>query len=219
MSAEFAVTNQGSSDLYKLIKMIMLKNLNPCIVFAFSKRECENNALQISRLDFNTEQEKTNVQQIFENGIRSLSEDDRSLPQIENLLPLLQRGIAIHHAGLLPLLKEIVELLFQEGLIKVLLPLKLFSIGLNMPARTVLFTSVRKWTVRHEVAGIRRVHPDVRPRWKERKDDRGIVILMLDEKMQPDVAKGMLKGEADRLNSAFHLKYNMIVEFAQGGGR
>jgi ATP-dependent RNA helicase DOB1 len=62
---------------------------------------------------------------------------------VAHLLPLLLRGIGIHHGGLLPLLKEVVEILFQEGLIKVLFATETFSIGLNMPARTVLFTSVQ----------------------------------------------------------------------------
>jgi hypothetical protein len=54
-------------------------------------------------------------------------------------------GIGIHHSGLLPLLKEVIEILFQEGLIKCLFATETFSIGLNMPAKTVVFTSVRKY--------------------------------------------------------------------------
>ncbi len=60
-------------------------------------------------------------------------------------LPLLRRGIGIHHGGLLPILKEVIEILFQEGLIKVLFATETFSIGLNMPAKTVVFTAVNKW--------------------------------------------------------------------------
>jgi ATP-dependent RNA helicase DOB1 len=85
------------------------------------------------------------VGQIFGNAINSLSEDDRKLPQIEHILPLLKRGIGIHHSGLLPILKEVIEILFQEGLLKVLFATETFSIGLNMPAKTVVFTSVRKF--------------------------------------------------------------------------
>jgi ATP-dependent RNA helicase DOB1 len=60
-------------------------------VFSFSKRECEENAIQVSKLDFNTEQEKEMVKSVYTNAIMSLSEADRTLPQIEHLLPLLQR--------------------------------------------------------------------------------------------------------------------------------
>jgi len=59
------------------------------------------------------------VEAVFQNAIDSLSEDDKSLPQIEAILPLLKQGIGIHHGGLLPILKEVIEIMFQEGLLKV----------------------------------------------------------------------------------------------------
>lgn len=59
------------------------------------------------------------VESVFTNAIDSLSEDDRALPQVETILPLLKRGIGIHHSGLLPIIKEVIEILFQESLIKV----------------------------------------------------------------------------------------------------
>ena len=61
------------------------------------------------------------------------------------LLPLLKRGIGIHHGGLLPIVKEVVEILFQEGLLKLLFATETFAIGINMPARTVVFTETRKF--------------------------------------------------------------------------
>src|SRR5690349_18847239 len=100
--------------------MIQAKNLYPVIVFSFSKRECEALALQMSNLGFNNDKEGKLVLQVFNNAISSLPESDRTLPQIKHLLPLLQRGIGIHHGGLLPILKEVIEILFQEGLVKVL---------------------------------------------------------------------------------------------------
>lgn len=74
-----------------------------------------------------------------------LSEGDRMLPQVQNILPLLRRGIGIHHGGLLPILKETIEILFGEGLIKALFATETFAMGLNMPARTVLFTGMNKF--------------------------------------------------------------------------
>jgi ATP-dependent RNA helicase DOB1 len=63
-------------------------------VFSFSKRECEENAIQVSKLDFNTDQEKEMVESVYKNAIMSLSEADRTLPQIEHLLPLLKRFVS-----------------------------------------------------------------------------------------------------------------------------
>ena len=77
--------------------------------------------------------------------MEALSEDDRTLPQVVTILPLLKRGVGIHHGGLLPILKEVIEILFQEGLIKCLFATETFSIGINMPAKTVVFTDTRKY--------------------------------------------------------------------------
>ena len=79
------------------------------------------------------------------NAMEALSEDDRQLPQVQTILPLLKRGVGIHHGGLLPILKEIIEILFQEGLIKCLFATETFSIGINMPAKTVVFTKTKKF--------------------------------------------------------------------------
>ncbi|KAJ2295870.1 ATP-dependent RNA helicase mtr4, partial [Coemansia sp. RSA 2706] len=210
-------TNKGKqtgskSDIYKIVRMIMVRNYHPVIVFCFSKRECEGLALQMSKLDFNEPAEKDMVAEVFNNAISSLNEDDRGLPQIENILPLLKRGIGIHHSGLLPILKEVIEILFQEGLLKCLFATETFSIGLNMPARTVVFTSVRKFDGKDFRWVMSGEYIQMSGRAGRRGlDDRGVVILMLDEKMEPAIAKGMVKGEPDVLNSAFHLSYNMIL--------
>lgn len=187
--------SQGNADLLKVITMIMKKNNHPVIVFAFSKRGCENNAMQLSKLDFNNDEEKELVGSVFGNAIQQLSENDRNLPQIAHVLPLLKRGIGIHHSGLLPILKEVIEILFQEGLLKVLFATETFSIGLNMPAKCVMFTSIRKFDGLNErwLSGGEYIQMSGRA-GRRGLDVRGIVILMIDEKMEPDVAKSILKG-------------------------
>ena len=209
----------GPSDIYKIVKMIMMKNYNPVIVFSFSKRDCENYALQMSQLAFNDEAEKAMVTKVFNSAIEILSDEDKELPQIQHILPLLRRGIGIHHSGLLPILKETIEILFQEGLIKVLFATETFSIGLNMPAKTVVFTSVRKF----DGTGMRWVTPSEFIQMSGRAgrrglDDRGIVIMMIDEAMEPAVAKDIVRGEQDKLNSAFYLGYNMILNLTRVEG-
>ncbi|XP_020693741.1 DExH-box ATP-dependent RNA helicase DExH9 isoform X2 [Dendrobium catenatum] len=200
------------SDIFKLVKMLIQRQYDPVILFSFSKRECEFLAMQMAKMDLNDDQEKTNIETIFWSAMDLLSDDEKKLPQVSNILPLLKRGIGVHHSGLLPILKEVIEILFQEGLIKCLFATETFSIGLNMPAKTVVFTNVRKfdgdkfrWLSSGEYiqmsgrAGRRGI------------DQRGICILMVDEKMEPSTAKMMLKGSADFLNSAFHLSYNMLL--------
>ena len=209
----------GLSDIQKITKLISMKNYNPVIIFAFSKRECEGLALTLSKFELNSAEEQDFVQNIFENAINNLSQDDRQLPQITNLLPLLKRGIGIHHGGLLPILKEVIEILFQESLIKVLFATETFSIGLNMPAKTVVFTAARKFDgkdFRNLTSG---EYIQMSGRAGRRGlDDRGVVIMMCDERLEPTDAKGMIKGEADRLDSAFHLGYNMILNLMKVEG-
>ncbi|KAG8689546.1 ATP-dependent RNA helicase mtr4, partial [Ceratobasidium sp. 395] len=210
---------KGQSDIYKIVKMIMAKNYNPVIVFAFSKRECEALALQMSKLECNSEEEQEMVQNVFTNAVAALSEEDRQLPQIEHLLPLLKRGIGIHHGGLLPILKEVIEILFQEGLIKVLFATETFSIGLNMPAKTVVFTDVEKFDGRSVRPLSSGEYIQMSGRAGRRGlDDRGVVIMMVNAKLEPATAKGMVKGEADRLDSAFHLGYNMVLNLMRVEG-
>ena len=209
----------GVSDIYKIVKMIMTKGYNPIIVFSFSKRDCEGNALLMAKLEFNSSEEQEMVTKVFTNAISGLSDDDRSLPQVENLLPLLRRGVGVHHGGLLPILKELIEILFQEGLVKVLFATETFSIGLNMPAKTVVFTSVRKFDGREFRTISSGEYIQMSGRAGRRGlDDRGVVIMMIDEKLEPDVVKTMVKGHADRLDSAFHLSYNMILNLMRVEG-
>lgn len=214
-----AAKGDSKGDIYKIVKMIWKKKYNPVIVFSFSKRDCEELALKMSKLDFNSDDEKDALTKIFNNAISLLPEQDRELPQIKHILPLLRRGIGIHHSGLLPILKEVIEILFQEGFLKVLFATETFSIGLNMPAKTVVFTSVRKWDGQQFrwVSGGEYIQMSGRA-GRRGLDDRGIVIMMIDEKMEPQVAKGMVKGQADRLDSAFHLGYNMILNLMRVEG-
>uniref|UniRef100_A0A8C6NK22 Exosome RNA helicase MTR4 n=1 Tax=Nothobranchius furzeri TaxID=105023 RepID=A0A8C6NK22_NOTFU len=202
----------GPSSVFKIVKMIMERNFQPVIIFSFSKKECEAYALQVAKLDFNTDDEKRLVEEVFNNAVDCLSDEDKKLPQVEHVLPLLKRGIGIHHGGLLPILKETIEILFSEGLLKALFATETFAMGINMPARTVLFTSARKFDGKSHRFITSGEYIQMSGRAGRRgMDDRGIVIFMVDEKMSPAIGKQLLKGSADPLNSAFHLTYNMVL--------
>ncbi|XXG57937.1 hypothetical protein AAC387_Pa04g0380 [Persea americana] len=202
----------GGSDIYKIVKMIMERKFQPVIIFSFSRRECEQLAMSMSKLDFNTPEEKDIVQQVFNNAVLCLNEEDRNLPAIELMLPLLQRGIAVHHSGLLPIIKELVELLFQEGLVKALFATETFAMGLNMPAKTVVFTSVKKWDGdSHRYIGSGEYIQMSGRAGRRGKDERGICIIMIDEKMEMDTLKDMVLGKPAPLVSTFRLSYYSIL--------
>ncbi|CAK9170681.1 unnamed protein product [Ilex paraguariensis] len=202
----------GGSDIYKIVKMVMERKFQPVIIFSFSRRECEQHAMSMSKLDFNTREEKDVVEQVFRNAILCLNEEDRNLPAIELMLPLLQRGIAVHHSGLLPIIKELVELLFQEGLVKALFATETFAMGLNMPAKTVVFTSFKKWdgdSHRHVGSG---EYIQMSGRAGRRgKDERGICIIMIDEQMEMNTLKDIVLGKPAPLVSTFRLSYYSIL--------
>ncbi|KAI1001609.1 ATP-dependent RNA helicase [Podosphaera aphanis] len=213
------VSKDDNADIYKIVRMIMLKHYNPVIVFSFSKRDCEAYALKMSTMAFNDESEKAMVTKVFESAMESLSDDDKKLPQIQHILPLLRRGIGVHHSGLLPILKETIEILFQENLIKVLFATETFSIGLNMPAKTVVFTNVQKF----DGTKSRNLTPSEFVQMSGRAgrrglDDRGIVIMMISCNMEPEACKEIVRGTQDNLNSAFYLGYNMILNLMRVEG-
>ncbi|XP_031351055.1 exosome RNA helicase MTR4 [Photinus pyralis] len=202
----------SQSNIFKIVKMIMERNFAPVIVFSFSKKDCEAFAMQMTKLDFNTTAEKQLVDEVFANAMDVLSDEDRHLPQVDNLLPLLRRGIGIHHGGLLPILKETIEILFGEGLIKALFATETFAMGLNMPARTVLFTGMRKFDGKEYRWITSGEYIQMSGRAGRRGlDDKGIVILMVDEKVPPAAGRDIVKGAPDPINSAFHLTYNMVL--------
>ena len=217
--ANLSTPNSNESSCYKVLQTIMDKGMAPVIVFSFSKKECEAYAVIAAKSDYNSDEEKRLVQQVFGNAISVLSDEDQQLPQVASVLPLLKKGIGIHHSGMLPVLKETIEILFGEGLLKVLFATETFSMGLNMPARTVLFTSCRKWDGKETRWITSGEYIQMSGRAGRRGlDDKGIVILMIDERMSPAAAKDIVKGQANALNSAFHLTYNMVLNLLRVEG-
>jgi ATP-dependent RNA helicase DOB1 len=105
--------NQGS-DLSKIIKTIMERQLDPVIVFSFSKKDVESYARSIcTKYDLTTKAEKERIELIYSRSLLVLDEKDRQLPAIQAMKEIVKKGVGIHHGGLLPLVKEVVELLFQ----------------------------------------------------------------------------------------------------------
>ncbi|XP_076812190.1 exosome RNA helicase MTR4-like [Clavelina lepadiformis] len=203
---------QGKSACVQIVELVMERKFLPAIVFSFSKKECEFYAKQVSKLAFNSGEERKLVQEVFNNAMDSLSDEDRLLPQVEAVLPFLLNGIGIHHGGLLPIIKETIEILFSEGLIKVLFATETFSMGVNMPAHTVVFTSIRKFDGKdfRWITGGEYIQMSGRA-GRRGMDERGIVIMMVDEKLSPSVGKALVKGSSDPLDSAFRLTYNMVL--------
>lgn len=198
-----------------LVQHLKKQALLPACIFVFSKKRCEENADALSNVDFCTAAEKSNVHMMIEKSLARLKMEDRMLPQIRRLRELLGRGIAVHHGGLLPIVKEVVEILFAKSLVKVLFATETFAMGLNLPTRTVIFSGFRK----HDGRSFRDLLPGEYTQMAGRAGRRGldpvgiviIVVSGVDEAPPVYVLKRMILGDPTRLRSQFRLTYNMIL--------
>jgi antiviral helicase SKI2 len=196
-----------------LVGLLRKKDLLPVVVFVFSKKRCEENASSMPNTDLNTAREKSEVHIIVEKSLSRLKEADRRLPQITRMRDLLRRGIGVHHGGLLPIVKEVVEILFQRGLVKVLFATETFAMGVNMPARSVVFSGIRK----HDGHGFRDLLPGEYTQMSGRAGRRGldatgvVIINAADQVPETSTLNTMLLGQSTKLSSQFRLTYNMIL--------
>ncbi|KAF2843133.1 antiviral helicase [Patellaria atrata CBS 101060] len=198
-----------------LIQHLRKEELLPACIFVFSKKRCEENADALSNLDYCTATEKSAIHMLIEKSIARLKPEDRVLPQIRRLRELLARGIAVHHGGMLPIVKEMVEILFAKTLVKVLFATETFAMGLNLPTRTVVFSGYRK----HDGRGFRDLLPGEYTQMAGRAGRRGLdsvgsVIIVTpgaDEAPPAGTLRQMILGDPTKLRSQFRLTYNMIL--------
>ena len=198
-----------------LVQHLRKQDLLPACIFVFSKKRCEENADALSNLDFCTATEKSAIHMTIERSIARLKPEDRVLPQIRRLRELLGRGIAVHHGGLLPIVKEVVEILFAKTLVKVLFATETFAMGLNLPTRTVVFSGFRK----HDGRSFRDLLPGEYTQMAGRAGRRGldpvgsVIIVAPGADEAPPVAalRQMILGDPTKLRSQFRLTYNMIL--------
>ncbi|OQO10549.1 hypothetical protein B0A48_03847 [Cryoendolithus antarcticus] len=198
-----------------LVQHLKKEELLPCCIFVFSKKRCEENADALSNLDFSNAAEKSATHMILEKSLARLKADDRDLPQIRRIRELLSRGIAVHHGGLLPIVKECVEILFAKTLVKVLFATETFAMGLNLPTRTVVFSGFRKF----DNKGFRDLLPGEYTQMAGRAGRRGLdtvgyVLLVsagAEEAPPAGRLRQMMLGEPTKLRSQFRLTYNMIL--------
>ncbi|KAH6674739.1 NUC185 domain-containing protein [Halenospora varia] len=198
-----------------LVQYLKKENLLPACIFVFSKKRCEENADALSNQDFCTATEKSAIHMIIEKSIARLKQEDRVLPQIVRLRDLLSRGIAVHHGGLLPIVKEVVEMLFAQTLVKVLFATETFAMGLNLPTRTVVFSGYRK----HDGHSFRNLLPGEYTQMAGRAGRRGldtvgsVIIVAPGGGEAPPVTelRQMILGDPSKLRSQFRLTYNMIL--------
>jgi len=136
------------NDLLRIIEELARRRMLPAIYFIFSRRGCREALARcdLHNLDLTTADEKHQTDRFLQQRLTALTDDDERRV-VTDALParLLHRGVAMHHAGMLPYAKETVEHLFQRGAIKVVFATETLSLGLNMPARSCVISSFTKF--------------------------------------------------------------------------
>jgi superfamily II RNA helicase len=133
--------------LTALINYLRQKDGLPCIYFVFGRRKAENLAQELSSYNFLNNKERAEIINLYNSLCKRF--DLRQDKTAQGLYPLIQRGIAYHHAGMLPTLKEVVERLFTSRLLKVIFTTETFALGINMPSRSVCLDDLRKFYGRY----------------------------------------------------------------------
>ncbi|KAG9453871.1 hypothetical protein H6P81_006775 [Aristolochia fimbriata] len=196
-----------------LINKLAKKSLLPVVIFCFSKNRCDKSADNLPGTDLTTSSEKSEIRLFCDKAFSRLKGSDRNLPQVIRVQSLLRRGIGVHHAGLLPIVKEVVEMLFCRGVIKVLFSTETFAMGVNAPARTVVFDTLRKFDGKEFRQLLAGEYTQMAGRAGRRGLDKiGTVLVMCrDEIPEERDLKRVMVGKPTRLESQFRLTYTMIL--------
>ncbi|KAF5833366.1 P-loop containing nucleoside triphosphate hydrolase protein [Dunaliella salina] len=174
---------------------------------------CDSSAHSLGSMDLTTSEEKHTIHVFLEKCLSRLKEADRKLPQILQLRDLLRRGLGVHHAGLLPIMKEVVEMLACQGFVKVLFCTETFAMGVNAPTRTVVFHSLRK----HDGKSFRYLLPGEYTQMAGRAGRRGldtvgnVIVAAWEDIPGESDLRNILTGKGVSLESQFRLTYSMIL--------
>ena len=192
--------------------------LLPAIIFVFSRAGCEQAVHQVvsAGVDLTTEAEAARIREVIERRTADIPAGDLGVLGFHFWAHALERGVAAHHAGLLPVFKETVEELFSAGLVKVVYATETLALGINMPARTVVLESLRKWNGSAHVT----LSPGEYTQLTGRAGRRGIdveghaVVLAADD-VEPATVSSLASRRTYPLVSAFRPTYNMAVNLLE----
>ena len=143
LHADDAATPRRQAEPWEVLRLLESERLTPAIYFLFSRRACEQAAESCVAL--RPVPQAVELVQEAKRRLAGLPPPDRALRQVTALLRLLPRGVAVHHAGLLPVVKMLVEELFASGRLRAVFATDTLALGINMPARTVVIGEMSKW--------------------------------------------------------------------------
>jgi superfamily II RNA helicase len=195
----------------RLIDVIEEREHLPCIFFLFSRDACERMAEKSASRDLVSADERARLDHHLAELAREFELE--SDPEMARLSKLLRRGIAFHHAGMLPTLKEVVERLFTSGLIKLLFATETFSLGINMPARAVAFESLKKFDgVKRDYMKTREFLQMAGRAGRRGIDTEGFVYACVQPSTErPSEVRAVMLGDVEEVESQFYLSYATLL--------
>ncbi|MFH8982536.1 DEAD/DEAH box helicase [Streptomyces varsoviensis] len=206
----------------EVIERLDADGLLPAITFIFSRAGCEAAVQQClyAGLRLNDDAARARVRSIVEERTAAIPDEDLHVLGYFEWLEALERGIAAHHAGMLPTFKEVVEELFVKGLVKAVFATETLALGINMPARSVVLEKLVKWNGEQ--------HADITPgeytQLTGRAGRRGIdveghAVVLWQRAMDPGGLAGLAGTRTYPLRSSFKPSYNMAVNLVSQFGR
>ncbi|WP_433677471.1 DEAD/DEAH box helicase [Microbacterium gorillae] len=209
-------------DRSDVIRLLERDSLLPAIFFIFSRVGCDAAVAQTRRagIRLTTGEERAEIRRIVEARTRSLPDEDLSVLGYFEWLNDLERGVAAHHAGMLPAFKETVEELFQRKLVKVVFATETLALGINMPARTVVLEKLEKFNGEARVAITSGEYTQLTGRAGRRGIDvEGHAVIQWSDALDPQSVAALASRRTYPLNSSFRPTYNMAVNLIDQFGR
>ncbi|MFH8249766.1 DEAD/DEAH box helicase [Microbacterium sp. B2969] len=209
-------------DRPEVVELLDRANLLPAIFFIFSRVGCDSAVQQVRRsgVRLTSPDERREIRAIVEDRTRTLLDEDLAVLGYFDWLDNLERGVAAHHAGLLPAFKEVVEELFQRKLVKVVFATETLALGINMPARTVVLEKLEKFNGEARVAITSGEYTQLTGRAGRRGIDvEGHAVIQWTEGLDPQAVAALASRRTYPLNSSFRPTYNMAVNLIDQFGR
>lgn len=209
--------------LNKLCGFLREREMLPAIAFVFSRKQVEfcANSITVPLLEFDSKIAYT-VQYECEQIVRKLPNymEYLQLPEYIQLVALLEKGIGIHHSGMIPVLREIVELMISKKYIKLLFATESFAIGLDCPIKTTIFTSLTKFDGQFERFLLSHEYTQMAGRAGRRGTDTIGYVVHCNNLFNPPSQteyKTILCGIPQKLISKYHISYSVILNLIKNG--
>lgn len=205
--------------LNSIVKHLYDNNLLPAICFVLSRKQVEIFANEIEINLINSEDNNYNIEYecskiLYSKFDSKIIKDIVILPEYISTINLLKKGIAVHHAGIIPIIRELIEILFEKNYIKLVFATETFAVGINMPTKTVIFTSLIKYDGNHS----RYLYPHEYKQMAGRAGRRGIdqygyVIHCnnLFNAISPNETKHITNGPPQQLSSKFKISFSLVL--------